>query len=227
MIKIICLLFTYLLFSEMSLAQHVQYLTPQVIDFGLVKEDSLLQGNILFVNTGSTPVTIRSVRTSCGCTVAQVIKKESAPGDTMNISFSFNTKGFDGLVRKSVSILFQENDIEDANFVIQANIIQDIVVHPKSYQFTINGSNPDSMITDMLTIHNYWNHPLQINGIHAVNDIITVTPMSTVIQSGESEQIKLQFNLSQIQQRYITLTIETDHNKNPKILVPVLINVKD
>ena len=162
MIKLISLFFSCLLFSEISTAQHIQYFTPQVIDFGTVQEDSLLQGSILFMNTGSDPITIRNVRTSCGCTVAQVSKKECAPEDTMEVSFSFNTKGFGGLVRKSVSILFQENDIENANFMIQANIIQVVDVQPKNFRFDIDQSNPDSIITDMLTIHNYWNQPLEI-----------------------------------------------------------------
>ena len=83
------------------------------------------------------------------------------------------------------------------------------------------------MISDILTIHNYRNQPLEIYGIQAVDDIITVTPISTVIQPGEEKQITIQFYLSQIQQRYVTLTMETDYNRNPQIIIPVLIDIKD
>ncbi len=220
-------LFCLYLFSNISMAQQIQFLTSQVIDFGTVKQDSVLQGNILFINTGAEPVTIKNVRTSCGCTVAQITKRECTPGDTMNVPFSFNTKGYEGLVRKTITILFQEDDTNDTNFVIQANIFQEIEILPKYFQFTINQSNSDSIITDTFTIKNYMKNPLRIKNIHTANDIITATPPSAVIQPGETKQIEIQFNLSQIQQRYSTLTIDTDYDQNPQVFLPVLIDVKD
>ncbi len=225
--KCIGLLSLLFLCFETGVAQHLQYLTPQVIDFDSVKEDTLLQGSILFVNVGSEPVTIRNVRTSCGCTVAQASKKECASGDTMDISFSFNTRGFGGLVRKTISILFQEADYENANFVIQANVIQDVDITPKNFRFSVDRSNSDSTITDRFTVHNYWNQPIQIYGVYEENDIITATPASTVIQPGEEKQFTIQLHLSRIEQRYITLTIDTDYIREPQTIIPVLIDIKD
>ncbi|MCJ7812023.1 DUF1573 domain-containing protein [bacterium] len=225
--KVIGSFYLYLIFSNISMAQHVQFLTSQIIDFGTVKEDTVLQGNILFVNSSDEPVTIKNVRTSCGCTVAQVTKRKCAPGDTLNVPFSFNTKGYEGLVRKTITILFQEDDTNDTSFVIQANIFQEIEILPNHFQFAINQSNSDSIISDIFTIKNYMKNPLQIHKIHAANNIITATPISAVIQPGEAKQIKIQFNVSQIQQKYITLTIDTDYNRNPQIFLPILIDIKD
>ncbi|MBN2031128.1 DUF1573 domain-containing protein [bacterium] len=225
--KFTFLLSLFLLYSEIGLAQHLQYLTPQVIDFGSVKEDTLLQGSILITNSGSDPVTIRNVRTSCGCTVAQALKKECAPGDTVNIAFSFNTKGFDGLVRKSVTVFFQESDIEDAHFVIQTHVVQDIDIDPRHFHFAVNQFNSDSVVTELLTIRNHLKKPLHIHNIYAVDDMITVVPTAAVIQPGEAKSLEIQFNVYQMQQRYMTLTIETDYNQEPEIVVPIIIDKKN
>src|SRR4051812_42893330 len=46
-----------------------------------------------FTDTGDTPVTIDSVRTSCGCTTASLPRKEYQPGESGEIEARFDLAG--------------------------------------------------------------------------------------------------------------------------------------
>jgi hypothetical protein len=58
-----------------------------------------------FKNTGDKPLVIESVQPSCGCTVANYPKEAIAPGGTGEITGAFDSKGKEGLQRKSMTVL--------------------------------------------------------------------------------------------------------------------------
>ena len=61
------------------------------------KYDTLQEGEIVehtftFSNSGATPLFISSVKSSCGCTVAEYPEDPIAPGETGEIQARFNSK---------------------------------------------------------------------------------------------------------------------------------------
>jgi hypothetical protein len=61
-------------------------------------------GHFKYQNVGKTPVRFRSVRSSCGCTVAQSQKKEAQPGDRGEITATFNIGGRTGTQIKTITV---------------------------------------------------------------------------------------------------------------------------
>lgn len=91
-------------------------------DFGLMKEVAGPKtGHARFVNLGPDPVTIFSVRPSCGCTSAEFSDEPVAPGDTATISFTYDPTERPGRFEKSVKVRF--TDGKQFSIPIRGNVL--------------------------------------------------------------------------------------------------------
>lgn len=74
-------------------------------DFGTIAEDG---GNVShefkFTNTGNAPLVIISAKTSCGCTKPSFPKQPIQPGDSSEITVTYNPDGRPGEFDKSVTV---------------------------------------------------------------------------------------------------------------------------
>src|SRR5205085_9439862 len=61
-------------------------------------------GHFKYQNTGRTPVHFKSVRTSCGCTVAQTQKDRVEPGETGEITATYKIGDHTGVQTKTVNV---------------------------------------------------------------------------------------------------------------------------
>ena len=91
-------------------------------EFHRVPEDKEIYAHYTFKNVGAAPVTIKTVRSSCGCTTAHLDKKTFAPGEAGEIVLHFSFGDRKGLYRKGVSITTDDKPSEP--FVI--NLLVDI-----------------------------------------------------------------------------------------------------
>jgi hypothetical protein len=87
-------------------------------------------GHFKYQNTGNNPVQFKSVRTSCGCTVAQTQKEEVAPGEKGEITATFNIGDRTGTQVKTVTV--ETDDPANARTVLtlKAVIPQDLQIAP-------------------------------------------------------------------------------------------------
>jgi uncharacterized cupredoxin-like copper-binding protein len=85
-------------------------------DFGKVKEGEILEYEFKFENKGMESLTIKDVKTSCGCTAAVVSENTIKPGKVGTIKVNFNTKGREGKNSKSITVV--SNDAAEPNKVI-------------------------------------------------------------------------------------------------------------
>lgn len=75
-----------------------------VFEYGEVDEGVMVAAEFPFVNTSDRVVTITNIRSSCGCTAAQLAKREYAPGEGEVIRANFNTSGRSGHQRTTVTV---------------------------------------------------------------------------------------------------------------------------
>ncbi|MDR1592838.1 MAG: DUF1573 domain-containing protein [Prevotellaceae bacterium] len=111
-------LFSLLLFCGVTLfAQQKQVVefTEKTHDFGVVKEEvNRISYDFVFKNIHSTPVTLKSVKASCGCTTPAWSKEPIAPGQTGTITVTYSTAGRPGMFTKSIAVVLS-NGSEDFN----------------------------------------------------------------------------------------------------------------
>ena len=86
--------------------------TAGTVDFGnIIEEDGLKTVRIYVRNDSTTPSALLKVRPSCGCTAADFMKEEFAPGDSAWIDLTYNPYRRPGSFEKTVRVYPVEGDM--------------------------------------------------------------------------------------------------------------------
>lgn len=96
------LLLIFCLCASSAFAQLTWEKTEQT--FYATPEDGSVVARYKFTNTGSKPIKIQSVLTSCGCTTAALAKNEYAPGESGEIAANFVFGGHTGSQYKRIMV---------------------------------------------------------------------------------------------------------------------------
>jgi hypothetical protein len=79
-----------------------------VQEFQTTPDQSSVEARFAFRNTGQTPVTIKSMKTSCGCTTASLEKKQYLPGEQGEVVAVYKFPFQKGSLRKIVTVATDE-----------------------------------------------------------------------------------------------------------------------
>lgn len=83
-----------------------------------------------YENKGTKPVTIKNVKTSCGCTVASLKKNDVAPGEKGEITATFNIGGRTGLQHKAVMVETDDTEQPQLNLQLNVYIPEEVSMQP-------------------------------------------------------------------------------------------------
>ncbi len=92
--------------------------------------DKTAVAHFKYQNVGKTPVHIKSVHASCGCTTAQTQKDEVAPGEKGEITATFNIGDRTGIQTKNVNVETDDPTQAMTTLVLKAVIPQSLEVAP-------------------------------------------------------------------------------------------------
>lgn len=85
--------------------------TTTVHDFGKVAEEAgSVSCEFKFTNTGTKPLLIQDIRTTCGCTTPSYTKDPVLPGGEGVIKVTYSTRGRVGTIDKKVTVFTNEPD---------------------------------------------------------------------------------------------------------------------
>jgi len=93
-------------------------------DFGTVKNGQILKHDFVLKNNSDRIVAIKSVSTSCGCTVSEVKKKILSPGEETVLAVIFKSAGYQGTVQQSVYVATDRAGASIERFVIKAHVVE-------------------------------------------------------------------------------------------------------
>jgi uncharacterized cupredoxin-like copper-binding protein len=74
-------------------------------DFGTVTEGEMLEHEFTIRNDGASPLIIKDVMTSCGCTVAAPEKTALEPGESAGLLVEFDTKNRRGRTTRTITVV--------------------------------------------------------------------------------------------------------------------------
>lgn len=97
------------------------FATTQV-DHQAAPGDTAYNAVFPFTNEGDAPITIASVKSSCGCTVPQLEKTEYAPGESGEITAQFQFGNRTGPQRKVITVTIQGEPRRTVQLVLQVDI---------------------------------------------------------------------------------------------------------
>jgi hypothetical protein len=109
--------------SETSAGDPTIYFTETQHDFGKVNEGDKVNYTFNFANKGTSALTIKDIKTSCGCTAALLSQDNLAPGQEGTLKVELDTKNRSGKMSRTVTI--NSNDPKDPAKVL--TIYADIV----------------------------------------------------------------------------------------------------
>jgi len=94
------------LFSVVTAQEKAKITFEEVMhDYGSFKESAGIQTtSFKFTNTGTVPLVLSNVRTSCGCTTPKWTREPVAPGKDGEIQVSYNPKNRPGSFNKTITI---------------------------------------------------------------------------------------------------------------------------
>jgi len=110
-------------------------LPKPVHDFGRLRPLESVNCSIPLRNVGNVSLTISNLRSSCGCTVAELEKQELRPGEGTELHVTFTAGSTPGKTRKTVT--FRTNDPEAATATIEicGEVIARLIAEPKALRF--------------------------------------------------------------------------------------------
>ena len=101
-----------------------------VQNFHRLPSDGHLETKFAFHNEGKTPVTVRKVRTSCGCTSAKLAKNTFAPGEQGEITVRFTFGDRRGPHRKIITVITDDKS-EPTELSLQVWIDVPLTIAPE------------------------------------------------------------------------------------------------
>jgi len=109
--------------SQQSSRTPMIYFPETQHDFGKVNEGDMVEYTFSFANKGSSVLTIKDIKTSCGCTAALVSQDNINPGQEGTLKVELNTKNRSGKMSRTVTI--SSNDPKDPSKIL--TIYADVV----------------------------------------------------------------------------------------------------
>jgi hypothetical protein len=73
-------------------------------EFGEITQGDRVEHEFSYTNTGTEPLVISSVKTTCGCTAPNWSREPLAPGETMTMLVRFNSSGKMGMQNKTITV---------------------------------------------------------------------------------------------------------------------------
>ena len=88
-----------------------------VFNFGTITQGERREQVFTYTNTGTQPLIIFNVQTTCGCTAPSWTKDPILPGQTGEVKLVFNSTGKKGVITRTVNV--QTNSITRASYPLR------------------------------------------------------------------------------------------------------------
>jgi hypothetical protein len=110
--------------------------------FNSKPKDLAVEAKYKFTNTGTKPIKIEGVRTSCGCTTAALTKTEYAPGESGEIEAKFTFSGRTGKQEKAIMVVTSTAPENPTILKLHVYIAPTVKIEPEVVFWNV-GDQPD------------------------------------------------------------------------------------
>ena len=193
-------------------------------DFGIAGPGDRITHIFKFTNTGSEPLQITRVSTSCGCTAALLSKKEISPGSSGEIRTVFETKRFEGEQETTITVHSNDPDDPKIELTIIGTIKRDVAVVPQGINF--GDVEKGKAVTSRVRLLQLSQNKLVLHRIEVNEKYLNAT--TSRFREENSRGINIDITLkseAQVGALNEVITLHTNLKRRPRIDVPVWANI--
>ncbi|MBE3090736.1 MAG: DUF1573 domain-containing protein, partial [Candidatus Atribacteria bacterium] len=174
-------------------------LSEEEWDFGKIKEDERPIHIFTIKNIGREELIISRVRASCGCTATMLSSDHIQPGQKAELQVTFNPTGYNGLVKKDITIESNDPKLSTTKVTIIAEV--EPIPSPQAFfsdsQWDLGLISQGDFPTFTFTIENKGERDLIINKVDASEYIQYDTGIPLTILPGKKQEVTFTYNSSQ------------------------------
>lgn len=204
-------------------------ISPKEINFKEVQFGEQASARLTVRNTGDQPLLIQRVRTSCGCTKADLTRIKIHPSDSTEMTVLFDASGLKA-GKKVKTVFLESNDQENpvTRVKVFATVTREVMIEPERMVTKLDDSK--EQIEFSLTVRNRSSSPVSV----ALSDIqgslkkAALIPREVTVSPGSESRVTVRLDLSGTENpKYFSgrLILETDHPGEKWIGVPYFIKV--
>ena len=204
-------------------AQQITIKNP-VFDFGSVPQGQKVEHTYIIRNSGDKPLSIRSVRPSCGCTAAQVSTPLVQPGRITEIKVTFNSSHFNGAIRKTIVLETDDPKAPIMMLTLQGLVTEEITVTPR--QIDLGFLKFNATRETHVTVINNGKRLVKLVSVSTPFPEISAKLNNNIIKRGESVIITIVASAPRGPRIFsVYLTKNTDNPVQSDIFVPIYASI--
>ena len=177
-------------------------------DFGQIFQGETVQHEFNFTNVGDEPLLVTKVRSSCGCTAALASSSRLQPGESGQITATFDSTRFQGPVTKTVYLYTNDLSQPVAQLFIKGTVREMIKVMPKQLNL---GTVPLKQQTRAeVTLVNQGERTLVLETPSTTTPELSARLAKTQLAGGEQTQLVIDYTPKPGQVRfsgYVTIAV--------------------
>jgi len=177
-------------------------------DFGKINEaDGRVTTIFEFKNEGMTPLVLSNVRASCGCTTPNWTKTPVEPGQTGNISVTYNPNGRPGKFQKTITVTSNGSE-QPVKLYIKGEVIpkqaKPVNKYPvKMGELSLNGNTVNygtvmkgKNLTKSVAYTNTTDQDITVDVVTADGDPVIAQATLPTVKKGQEGQININYDAS-------------------------------
>jgi len=217
----ICVLLVSCLWTAVSWAASPKIMVDREnFNFGRIYQGEKVAHTFRFQNAGDAPLNIQKVRTSCGCTAALLSTEVIPPGETGEVSATFDSARFRGNVIKTIYLYTDDPLKPVTQLFLRGNITPEIVQDPERVE--LGSLRPDEEKQVTVTLKNQGEKVITLSSIQVTTPELQAELSSDALLPGQSAQIHIKATPREGKTRLSGYVIvKTNSSHVPELRIPV------
>lgn len=209
--------------SEQEDCPDIQF-KERVYDFGTADQEDKIVRNFKFKNAGKGLLTVKSVKSCCGCIASLVSSKEIPPGKAGAIEVTFETRKYMGTQVKTVYVYSNDPDEPEIELVIRGVVVPEVELVPEALNFVY--VEKGESVTRTLELIQVGKKRLRLKKVEAPEEYFLTR--ASDFKEGARHGLKVDVVLkpgAPVGQFEEVITLHTNLRKRRRIDVPVRGNI--
>lgn len=219
-IRLLTVITISLCFASTALAAPDLAVDQPVHDFGTVVQGKKVDHIFKFRNKGDAPLNVVRVRTSCGCTAANVTTKTLLPGGNSELKVTFDSSTFGGNISKLIYLETNDPQKPVTTLTLKGSVAEEVVVTPRQLNFgTVKPTVSKEMV---VTVSNQGGKAVKLTAVKSPLSQVTIKTGKTKLKPGETTTLAVTVT-PRSEDRFLSgyLTITTDNPARKEIMIPL------